>query len=348
MISPALFDVVRCPDCLSALTPTAPPSCRGCGRTFSADGYLDLRPRQAFAEQTRYVDPALHADARHAHLSPAVLGSKIRNDMLRKFLAPGAGDRIVDLGCGSGRALAWNADAGASMIGLDLSPYFAAEALERWPLVLGDLRRLPLRDGAFTKAWSLDVLEHLSPEAAHEMLAEANRILADQGQLFVYSHVRKNSWIAVGVRLVNQFARLLERARLLDLGHERLRKSDHVNPLADHADLDRLLARTGFTLERITYYTPVIGSFVENVLVRIAERALTRREARRTRHAGDEAAVRAVRASAQTRVRRGGAIYRALLVVSAIMKIDVWLFGRVKSGPFFALVRKTGSPVARA
>ena len=31
--------------------------------------------------------------------------------------------------------------------------------------LLGDLRRLPLRDGAFNKAWSLDVLEHLSPQA---------------------------------------------------------------------------------------------------------------------------------------------------------------------------------------
>jgi SAM-dependent methyltransferase len=318
-------------------------TCRGCGRAFAANGYLDLRPRTAFAEQTRYLEDALHADARHETISPPVLGSKIRNDALRRFLAPGPHDRIVDLGCGSGRALAWNADRGAAMVGVDISPHFAREALDRWDLVLGDLRRLPLQSGAFTKAWSLDVLEHLSPAALGEMLAEANRVLADGGQLFVYTHVRKNGWIAKGVRLVNLFARACERIGLLDLRQERLRKSDHLNPLADHDDLARALARAGFRLERITYYTPIVGAMVENVLVRIAERVLVRRASRRTpAPAGGDAAVRAVRSSAQARVLRHGWTYRALLTLTTLMKLDVWLFGRLRSGPFFALLRKQG------
>jgi hypothetical protein len=32
--------------------------------------------------------------------------------------------------------------------------------------------------------------------------------------------------------------------------------------------------------------------------------------------------------------------YRLLLVLSGVMKLDIWLFGRVRSGPFFALLRK--------
>jgi hypothetical protein len=28
------------------------------------------------------------------------------------------------------------------------------------------------------------------------------------------------------------------------------------------------------------------------------------------------------------------------------MKIDIWLFGRIPSGPFFALLRKTPAPAA--
>ena len=53
-------------------------------------------------------------------------------------------------------------------------------------LLLGDLRKLPFADGTFTKAYSLDVLEHLSPDALRGMLTEAARVLAPGGALFVY------------------------------------------------------------------------------------------------------------------------------------------------------------------
>jgi SAM-dependent methyltransferase len=344
MISPHLLTVARCPDCGARLDrATGAIACTGCGRVFAGDdGFLDLRPLASFAERTRYLDHDLHLDGRHASIAPPVLGSKIRNDMLRRFLAPGPRDRIVDLGCGNGRALAWNADSGAVMLGVDISPYFAREALDRSDLILGDLRRLPLADAAFNKAWSLDVLEHLSPQALQEVLTEAHRVLEAGGALFIYTHVRRNGWPAAGVRGVNRLARLCERMGLLDLRQERLRKSDHLNPIADHDELQRVVERCGFTLERVTYYSPVIGAFVENVLTRIAEHALARRAGRRLPKHGsaDGAAVRAARASAQARVRRGGLTYQALRLVTTVMHLDLWLFGRVRSGPFFALLRK--------
>lgn len=344
MISPALLEAVACPDCGKKIGRAADRlACTGCGRVFdSASGYLDLRPKTAFAEQTKYIDDALHADARHASVSPPVLGSKIRNDMLRTLLAIAPADRVIDLGCGSGRTLVWNAGAAAEMVGVDVSPFFAHDALDRVDVVLGDLRRLPIQSGAFTKAWSLDVLEHLSPQALGDVLDEAHRVLADNGAMFVYTHVRKNGWPAAGVRLVNRFARLCERIGLIDLRQERLRKSDHLNPIADHDELERLLAAHGFRLERVVYYSPVIGAFVENVLVRMAERWMTRRAATRSGHGGTtgDDDVRAARASAQARVGRRGATYRALVAVTGIMKLDVLLFGRVRSGPFFALLRR--------
>jgi len=342
MISGPLLEVVQCPDCGRPLERTGDRVfCTGCGRVFEhGGGYLDLRPRAQFTEQTKYLDHELHADARHAAVSPPVLGSKIRNDMLKRFLALERVDRAIDLGCGSGRTLVWNAGATGLLVGVDVSPFFAQEALEHSDVVLGDLRRLPIRGGAFTKAWSLDVLEHLSPQAFAEVLGEAHRVLADNGALFVYTHVRKNGWPAGGVRLVNRFARLCERLGLLDLRQERLRKSDHLNPIADHDELARVVSSRGFRLERVVYYTPVLGAFVENVLVRIAERWLTRRAADRTGHASDAEAVREARASAQARVSRRGATYKALVAVTAFMKLDIILFGRIKSGPFFGLLRK--------
>lgn len=351
MISESITRLVQCPDCASALTRTANAMlCAGCGRRFAIDaGYLDLRPAATFAEQTKYLDHELHADARHESIAPPVLGSKIRNDMLRKFLRPGPGDRIADLGCGSGRAIAWNAGSGAAILGVDISPFFAAEALASADLVLGDLRRLPLVNDGFNKAWSLDVMEHLSPQALRDVLSEANRVLAPGGSLFIYTHVRKNGWPAAGVRMVNRLARLCEHVGLLDLRQERLRKSDHLNPIADHDELHAVAGDCGFRVERVTYYSPVVGAFMENVVARIVERFMTRRAARLLPTSATDdptAPVRAARRAAQAQVRRGGLVYWSLRGATGVMKLDLWLFGRIRTGPFFALLRKPAAHAA--
>ena len=348
MISDRLLALVRCPECRSQMTRNGEQvPCSGCGRRYRAvnTAYLDLRPSVEFAEQTKYLDEALHADARHERVSPPLLGSKIRNDMLRDFLAPGAGDRVVDLGCGSGRALLWNKDWGATTVGIDISPFFAAEALSGIDLLLGDLRKLPFADGTFTKAYSLDVLEHLSPDALRGMLSEAARVLAPGGALFVYSHVRKNAPIALGLRWINGLARQLERLGLIDMRQERLRKSDHLNPLRDVPELEQVARESGFRIARIRFYTPIVGGFVENIVMRMAERAMARRAAHRlsgrvSAEDADREAIREARSAAKQRIASSPTTYGALRMLSAAMKLDLILFGRITSGPFFALLVK--------
>ena len=354
MISDRLIALVRCPECRGILVRSADSSdgltCQTCGRGYRTPGgeYVDLRPADQFAEQTKYLDEALHADARHERVSPPLLGSKIRNDMLREFLRPAPGDLVVDLGCGSGRALVWNRDLGAEMVGIDISPFFSEDARRDVPLLLGDLRRLPFADGTFNKAWSLDVLEHLSPAALRGMLAEANRVLAPGGTLFVYTHVRKNARVAMGLRWINQLARGLERLGLIDMRQERLRKSDHLNPLADVPDLERVAHACGFRIARITFYTPIVGGFVENILMRMAERVMAKRAARRMDPAGsasdtDAKSIKEARTAAKAQIARSPATYGVLRALSLAMKLDLLLFGRITSGPFFALLEKQGS-----
>jgi SAM-dependent methyltransferase len=354
VISPALLSLVRCPACQGTLG--GPPSaltCQSCGNQYggSSTDFLDLRPHETFEERTKYLDEALHADARHERVSPPLLGSKIRNDMLRAFLAPGPDDRVVDLGCGSGRALLWNRDWRAQAVGIDISPFFAHESRREVDLLLGDLRRLPFADGTFTKAYSLDVLEHLSPEALRGMLAEAARVIAPGGELFVYTHVRKNAPIAAGLRWINALARRLERMGLIDMRQERLRKSDHLNPLADIPELRRVAADTGFRIKRIRYYTPLVGGFVENILMRIAERRIAKR-AQRGAAGGpgamsDEDALKAARAAGKDRIAHSGATRAILRALTAAMKLDLLLFGHVESGPFFALLERIEPRTAR-
>ena len=350
MVSATLLSLIRCPECRSQLIDRpegAALVCSGCQRRYpqAEGGFLDLRPEVEFTEQTKYLDQALHADARHERVSPPLLGSKSRNDMLRQFLAPAPRDRVVDLGCGSGRALLWNRDWQATSVGVDIAPFFSANALATVDLLLADLRKLPFADGTFTKAYSLDVLEHLSPEALRAMLAEANRVLAPGGSLFIYTHVRKNATIAKGLRAINALAESLERAGLIDLRQERLRKSDHLNPLADIPELESVVDASGFRLARIRYYTPLVGGFVENVLMRMAERAMARRAAKRLAAAGvpdvGGASIREARTAAKTRIAESPVTRAALQSLSFAMKLDLLLFGRFRSGPFFALLTKT-------
>jgi SAM-dependent methyltransferase len=354
---------VRCPACHSELhADDAALTCRRCGTRYdrSSADFLDLRPREEFREQTKYLDEALHADARHQRVSPPFLGSKIRNDMLRAFLAPSSADRVVDLGCGSGRALLWNRDWQAQLVGVDIAPFFATEARREVDLLLGDLRRLPFADATFTKAFSLDVLEHLSPEALRGMLTEAARVIAPGGTLFVYTHVRRNAPIAGGLRAINALARRLERLGLIDMRQERLRKSDHLNPLADIPELRRVAADTGFRIARIRYYTPLVGGFVENILMRLAEKRLADRakgaaSARAAEGAGaegaggaaaaggrltDEEALKAARAAGKQRVAQSASTRALLRVLTAAMQLDLLFFGRIESGPFFALLER--------
>jgi SAM-dependent methyltransferase len=375
MISAALLELARCPACRGPLSPDpgpdagsgvapdaspdAPPRrpdlrCRNCDARYpqASRDYLDLRPAAAFAEQTKYLDEALHQDARHESVSPPLLQSGVRQRQLRRFLRFAPGDRVIDLGCGSGRSILWNAASGASFTGVDVSPFFAHEARATADLALGDLRRLPFADGAFTKAYALDVLEHLSPEALDAMLAEAARILAPGGVLFVYSHVRKNAPIAKGLRAINALARGLERVGLIDMTQERLRKSDHLNPLQDVPHLEAVVDRAGFRIDRIRYYTPIVGGFVENILMRMAERALARRADRRraaqspalnsaqSSAQSQTAGLRDARLAAKARLARGGPLVRVLQGVTVAMDVDLVLFGRIRSGPFFARLEK--------
>ncbi len=354
MISERLLTIARCPDCGGALAGAGgdAAACQGCRRSFArSSGYLDLRPNTAFNEQTRYLDESLHADARHERVSPPLLASGVRHRMLQKFLGPGPGDVIVDLGCGSGRTLVWNRDAGAYQVGVDVSPFFAEEALSGADLALGDLRKLPFADGAFTKGYALDVFEHLSRDGLAGVLREASRVLAPGGLLFVYSHVRKNSRLALGLRFINRIAGLLHRVGVVDLTQEHLRKSDHLNPLADIPDLERTVGEAGFRVARIRYYTPLVGGVIENIMVRSAEQWMAKRAAKRATAAGapdggvpdggDRAAhARAARKTAQERIARGGIVLAGLKALTAVMTLDVLLFGRVRSGPFFALLEK--------
>ena len=160
-------------------------------------------------------------------------------------------------------------------------------------------------------------------------------MLAPGGALFVYTHVRKNAPIAAGLRWINALARGSSGSGLIDLRQEHLRKSDHLNPLRDIPELEQVARDAGFRIARIRYYTPIVGGFVENILMRMAERAMARRAARRLRpsmaprlRTRGRSAKRGPPPSAQ--IASSPATYAALRALSFAMKLDLLLFGRIR------------------
>jgi SAM-dependent methyltransferase len=83
--------------------------------------------------------------------------------LIRSVVPWGPGDRILDLACGPGRHAAelarWRVGGGGGeqVIGFDLSRAMLRRARERsrGPLVRGDMRALPFRDGSFALAVNL-------------------------------------------------------------------------------------------------------------------------------------------------------------------------------------------------
>ncbi len=100
--------------------------------------------------------------------------------------AVGAGTELLDIGCGSGLALARAAARGARVAGFDLAASLLAIAAERVPdadLRQGGLDELPFDGGAFDVVLAINALAFaFDPVAA---LGEASRTLRPGGRLVI-------------------------------------------------------------------------------------------------------------------------------------------------------------------
>jgi SAM-dependent methyltransferase len=98
-----------------------------------------------------------------------------------------AGDRVLDLGFGSGRFTAELAAAGATPIGIEVAQAALSRARGRHPEL--DLRLapidgpLPLEDCSFDVVWATEVIEHVADTA--RWLSEVRRVLVPGGRLLI-------------------------------------------------------------------------------------------------------------------------------------------------------------------
>jgi SAM-dependent methyltransferase len=300
------------------------------------NGFLDMRPPEGtFSDLTQYADEEFHH--RPGPLRPLFLSARIKTDMMARMLRLSTKDRVVDVGCGNGRVVFFKRASCAQLVGIDAGEHFAAEAAATVDLTRGDIRRLPFATASFDKAYSLDVMEHLPEDGVRAMLAETRRILRPGGLFFAYSHVMMSSRLAGFQRAVNRLVAWLDRRGLVDNKPERDRKSDHVNALKSYEQLESLLAESGFRIERIRYYNVVMKAVIEDLFLPLVEHNLWRRR-QKAKGPLSKNTSEADETSAE-RPNVGRWAHAPLALATALLRLDVALFGRVRTGPFFLLLR---------
>jgi ubiquinone/menaquinone biosynthesis C-methylase UbiE len=131
---------------------------------------------------TAYIDTdALIRQLDAAEAMPAAARLRARSyELLR--LPPGA--TVIDVGCGTARAVAELAELAAHAIGVDLDEAMLAAARRRFPDVdvrAADVTELPLGDGQ-AHGYRADKVYHVLPDP-HAALAEARRVLVPGGRI---------------------------------------------------------------------------------------------------------------------------------------------------------------------
>jgi ubiquinone/menaquinone biosynthesis C-methylase UbiE len=123
-------------------------------------------------------------------------------DRRRRFLLDEVqpGQRVLDVGSGTGDFTALVAEAGAQPIGVEVAQAAVDRALQRHPQL--DFRLapidgpLPLEDNAFDVVWASEVIEHIADTA--RWLSEIRRVLVPRGQLLLTTPSHGRLRVALG------------------------------------------------------------------------------------------------------------------------------------------------------
>lgn len=301
--------------------------------------YVDLLPRTDVGRVSHYADEEFQERLGVREGEP-VLSAGVKARMVSRMLNLRPGDNVLDLGSGAGKFATHFAKQGASVCGVDMAPFFLKSAIDSVNLVVGDLRRLPFRNGSASKAYSLDVLEHLDEAGVREVLREARRAVAKDGRIFVYTHAMESSNIASFQRGVNRFAKRLGRAGLVDSDKEAMRKSDHINAIRSHEHFDEIAASAGLKVLDRVYYNVIAKAVVEDLALKMVEQ----RNRKKAEAAGAPAVPSPQKASHI--VGRPGPSAGARFIargLTQVLMLDVALFGRTRTGPFFGVLGPSGS-----
>ena len=170
-------------------------------------------------------------------------------------------DRVLVVGCGSGREAAFLADYfSASVVGIDLGGDFDPEAAERADLRVMDATDLDLDDDAFDLVYSFHALEHIAdPDRA---LDEMQRVLRPGGWYCVGTPNRSRlvGYVGSPTSLSNNVRWNLQDYRLRLQGRFRNELGAHAGFTADELSAKCRTAFGQTTEMTDEYYAELYGS----------------------------------------------------------------------------------------
>lgn len=363
MISRALYRLLQCPTCDSRnlVVTEAGVHCTACNNNYpNHRTYIDLMPRSIeFDYVSKYVseEAELAEELDYREMAPALLAAGVRDRALARLLDFQPTDVALDNGCGTAKHAIWNVGKVGLMIGSDPATMFADEALETITLAKADSRRLPFAPNTIDKSFSIDVLEHFPIDVIDAYLAETARVLRPGGRFMAFSNTKEPSSLQPLVNFSRWLGKQFVRAGVYDFEREARRKSDHIKAMATWEDVLAAFERAGLRPVKVVFWNSVFTSFVEHVLMKLGEAALARRPTTDNRRPKKEefsnpssvvgrqssdGAAREIRARQKMRgmLHTRGPVYYALLLVTLVMELDLWLFGHLRSGSYFILVEK--------
>lgn len=310
----------------------------------------------------------------YEHISAPLLGAGVRNATLRRLLGLRRSDVALEVGCGNGKFAYWNRRMVDHMVGLDASSLFARESLNSVDLLQADARALPFAPASFSVIFSLDLMEHLTSGDVVQMFSEMRRVLKPGGRVMIYSNTRERSKLQPLISGSRRVGQALEKVGMADFKRDRLRKADHVKDIATFEQLKSVIDESGFVLEQVVFWNGVFQSLTENVIAKVGEQVFTKRKAKSVASnptssakgeqqssahedhdhadhdhddhatlampdAAHDAAAKAARQEVKRKIAEGGLYRTGLVGLTRLMLLDLVFFGKLRTGPFFVLLR---------
>jgi hypothetical protein len=146
----------------------------------------------------------------------------------------------------------------------------------------------------------------------------------------------ESSRLASFQRAVNRLARRLGQRGLIDHEREAMRKSDHRNAIRSHEHFDELCAAAGLEVAERRYYNVVFKAVVEDLGLRLFEQ--WRRRGAKTETPAPGSHAHAPAAAVVGTSRPSPVLMAVAHALTWLLKLDVVLFGGVRTGPFFGLL----------
>jgi ubiquinone/menaquinone biosynthesis C-methylase UbiE len=177
-------------------------------------GYL---PALRFRALTRLYDPVIRFTTREGRFK----------ELLVEQAAPAPGQRILDLGCGTGTLAIQvkQREPGAEVAGLDADPEMLSQARSKaeragvkLELTEGYSTALPYESQSFDRVLSTLFFHHLDPEPKRQSAREIARVLRKGGELHVADWGRPSdpamaAAFFLGIRLLDGFENTAENYR---------------------------------------------------------------------------------------------------------------------------------------